>query len=372
MTNLLDYIAWRGDIDFAYDGINEVDALVFSQLAYIDFSFVSTGAKSLCATANFLKTKTQDEVQKLFPPYVNAKTKDLFFALAASKRFGAVQIAHYVAHTDSVLEKQFAGVTFLHKKFAFVAYRGTDNTLVGWKEDFNMAFMSPVPAQKEAVLYLQNVAKLVRGKIFVAGHSKGGNLAMYASALCGAKVQRRIQAIYNNDGPGFESSFLKSKDFERIQAKVHTFMPKSSIVGTLFEHAGETYIQSNETGGMLQHDPFSWSVVATHFERFSHLTADSVFIDLTLKEWLSKVDKKSRELCIDTVFRLLSATGAVHFDDLSENRLKNSYSILKEIASLDVETRDATLKTIQLLFRSARKTVPTLADLLEKARTQKT
>lgn len=370
MNTILDYVAWRGDLPLELFAFNEVDSLILSQLSYINYTGV-VGAdfeKSvpLKTVAETFMNMDESDVRKILPPNINADTFRLLISAGLSVRFGGVKMCGYAVRSDSVAEAQFAAVTFiLSKKRVFVSFRGTDGTLVGWKEDFNMAFMSPVPSQRYALEYVLRVAGSFRSALVLGGHSKGGNLAMYAASFCGTKVQNRIETVYNHDGPGFENGVLNKSEYLAIVNRIRTFLPKSSVVGILFEHRETcTVVESSETLGVLQHDPFTWLVYGKSFVCVPNLTLDSVFVDITLKNWLQQLDKARLEQFIDTLFDVVSATEAVTLADLSENWLKKSGAVLKALSKIEPDTRDAVLKTIHLLFKSARQSVPFVAELM--------
>ena len=372
MDSILNYFAWRGDLSFEASPINEVDCLIFCQLSYIDFSSIASGS--------FAKPKKLKDIAVQFenaPDFEQRKKnsetmgKDNFPFLkeaAETNRFGNVLVSGFVSHTDSETEKQFAAVTFeFSKDNAFIAFRGTDGTIVGWKEDFNMAFMSPVPAQKDAVAYLEASANAdKKRKLIVGGHSKGGNLAIYSSVFCDAKIQKQITKVYNFDGPGFEQNVLQSDAFTKMLPKLKTYLPQSSVVGILFNHREECVeIKSTESMGIFQHDPFTWFVKAQSFVKVEGLTNDSKFIDSTLNDWLEQLDNKQREMFVDTLFEVLYATEARTLSDLSDNWLKKSSAVIKALARIDSETRNAVLKIFKLLLSSAKQNMPALGEINE-------
>ena len=372
MNSILDYLEWRGDLSFEAAPLNEVDCLIFCQLSYLDFSSIISGTfckqiKLKDAAAMFENAPDFEQRKK------NSETmgKDNFPFLkeaAATSRFGEVLVSGFVSHTDDITEKQFAAVTFeFAQNNAFIAFRGTDGTIVGWKEDFNMAFMSPVPAQKDAVAYLEASANAdKKRKLIVGGHSKGGNLAIYSSVFCNAKAQKQIDKVYNFDGPGFEQNILQSAEFTKMLPKLTTYLPQSSVVGILFNHREECLeIKSSESMGIFQHDPFTWSVKGRYFEKVDGLTNDSKFIDSTLKDWLEQLDNSQREIFVDTLFDVLYATEARSVSDLSDNWFKKSSAVIKALARIDSETRNAVLKIFKLLLSSAKQNMPALGEINE-------
>ena len=238
MANIFDYMQWR-DIELKKLEFNEIDNLILSRLAYFPFDNIIKKEEEIT-----LK-EVYDRYKKMKKPGIILQKEDieLFPILANSIRFGRIQLSNYVNKIDKIEEKQFSAITIiLPDDTIYVAYRGTDKSLIGWKEDFKMSFSDIVPAQIDAVKYLNKVAKKYKNKIRVGGHSKGGNLAVYAATFCLAKIQERIIKVYNNDGPGFNQKITQSKEYKNILSKVHTYIPQTSIIGRLLNHEEKTTI----------------------------------------------------------------------------------------------------------------------------------
>lgn len=310
MADMLDYLAWRGDIEFTQLPVNAVDALIFSTLSYIRFEDIVPDnplqSISLSEAAACLFSQS-DPVSRTRVK----KDLDLLKAVSESARFNNIRMSFYRSILIPEEDTQFAAVTiFLEDGSAYIAFRGTDNTLTGWKEDFNMSFQSSVPAQQLALEYVRQFAAAHPIPIWMGGHSKGGNLAVYAAAKCGELLQKRIVEVYSQDGPGFSAGMMRDPGYLAILPKVRSYVPQSSIIGMLLEHEEPyTIIKSNQIG-IMQHDPYSWQVLGADFLRVEELTADSRFLDRTFKNWLSQMSNEERSEFFDTVFELLESTGA--------------------------------------------------------------
>jgi hypothetical protein len=248
----------------------------------------------------------------------------------------------------------------------FVAYRGTDATLVGWKEDFNMGFTDEVPAQRESVNFLNDVAGRVEGVLRVGGHSKGGNLAVYASLFCEDGVRARIREIFNNDGPGLTSRMQDCLNCAEIFPRLHTYLPQTSIIGMLMEHNESYQVVRSEGVGIMQHDPFTWQTARNDFVKEGGLRAGSLYVDKTIKQWVASVSQEDRKAFIDAVYRILSATGAKSFNDLFGGWRKNLAAILTETAGFEPETRRLLRRVVGLLFASGAKNLVPIGQPREK------
>ena len=283
-------------------------------------------------------------IGKIVPP----ETLSLAAKAAKTVRFSQMKALGYTNQIDDEKQSQFSAITFLlDNGDVFITYRGTDDTLVGWKENFNMSFMQPVPAQHEALSYLEKVGAILGGDLYVGGHSKGGNLAVYAAVKCAPQLKERIISVYNNDGPGFSRDFIDSSDYKNIRGKIRTLVPHSSVVGMLLEHE-ETYevVKSNATG-LLQHNGFSWEVLGGKFIHLDTVTNESRLIDSSLKEWMNGMSIEERERVVDSIYETLSATNAKTLTELSADRVK----LVKLWGTLDSESRNVILKCISILIK---------------------
>lgn len=351
MANIIDYVDWRGDVAFAASPFNDIDALIITQLSMVDLSGVvpsdpSDGYISLADAAElyFADKKRESEPVSVVIP---SDTYVLFKRIAESKRFGNIKLTAHVSHVDSEREKQFSAITVKPGDGSvFVAFRGTDDTIVGWKEDFNMSFMPTIPSQTEAAEYLDRIARRVYGKLRVGGHSKGGNLAVYAAVKCAPRVRRRILTVYNYDAPGFNREFLSLPEYGELDGRLKTVVPQSSVVGMLLENDGKYSVVKSTESGLLQHNAFSWEVLGTEFVKLEELTKESRDITAVVNEWLSKLDMDSRKRFVDAIYNILITTKATTVTELNDDK----YSILRALKDTDKETRRMVLKTFGLLF----------------------
>ena len=287
MANILDYLDWRGDLTLSERPFNEVDNLILAEICYLDFSgfapasfAVQTVTLQDAANAYFAAHPTTD-MGVLVPDQIPV----LVERAAKTARFGDIRLLGYVNRIDAETQTQFSAMTMLLPDgSAYVAFRGTDDTIVGWKEDFNMAFTPEIPAQKYACAYLQQAAKALPFRpLLVGGHSKGGNLAVYAAVFCGQPVQKQLTAVYNNDGPGFYTSLLPLPAHRAVSDRITTILPESSVVGMLLAHEERYQVVRSTQIGLMQHDGFSWLVKGERFEHLTELAEGGRIMDQTLK-----------------------------------------------------------------------------------------
>ena len=316
MADMFDYLKWRGDLPFSQVPPNNVDALVFSALAYVQYDGIITEDKAqqmtLRETAQILFSKPDAATRCRVP-----NDLELLKAAAETDRFGQVGLCAYQDILNPAEETQFAAISFLLSDgTAFLAFRGTDSTLVGWKEDFNMTFQESIPAQRLAKEYVQRFASVTKAPLRLGGHSKGGNLAVYAGAKCGEALQERILEVFNHDGPGFTEAMMEDPGYLRIVPRVKTLVPQSSIFGMLLERQeAYTVIRSNQLG-IMQHDPYSWEVMGNNFILLEELTANSKFLDRTFRTWLAGLTPQERSAFFDSVFEVVMTENTSNAKDL--------------------------------------------------------
>ena len=363
MANLFDYLIWRGDLTLSQSPFNDVDSLILSTLSYVFFENI--------VPENMVETISVKEASAAFlsRPREEWKIRDadderLLTELPGSRRFSEIQLCGYVNKLDFASEKQFSAVTMLlEDDTVFVAYRGTDHSLVGWKEDFNMSFMDEVPSQQEAAEYLKKVAlRFPRKKLRVGGHSKGGNLAVYAAAMMPQSIQMDILSVYNHDGPGFRDGMLQKAGYQMILPKVETFVPQSSVIGMLLEHEEEYTVVESTESGFMQHDPYSWSVLGADFVQLEKLTDHSRFLDQTVKLWLDGLDEKQRECFVDTIYEVVTTAPVDAFGEAIVSP-KVIFSALQALNDEEEETKRFMGDSVKLLLQAAKRTAAEYANL---------
>lgn len=358
MANVYDYLAWRGDIPCSHSPFGEVDGMILARLAYLPLdSVMEQGSDKRIPLADvgreLLQKHAAGEVK------LSKNSFDLLTSLRGCERYAGLSLFDYVNVFDTEGETQFAAVSFrIGEGRFYCSYRGTDNTLVGWKENFNMSFTTPVPAQERAVRYLEGAAELIARaepgyRLVVGGHSKGGNLAVYASAYCEKPIQDRIELIYNFDGPGFTQTVVLSPGYQRICSLVNTLVPQSSIVGMLLEHEEKYTVVRSTNKNIWQHDPTSWELTREGFIRLESVTSSSRFIDYTIKGWMNSMNTRRREKFIDAVYQLLLTTDAKTLNELNASKYSNFKKIWSSVRNMDEQTRKDMTFALKLLVKSA-------------------
>ena len=341
MGNIMDYISWRGDLSFEQSQFNEVDNLILACFSYVNLDGIPAvtkqkgiGLKKL--TEEFMKLHTMKELEadKSFirlDPF-------MMMEMAKSVRFGKCVVRNYVNDIVTEAEQQFAAMEIvLEDGTSYVSFRGTDDTIIGWKEDFNLS-TGVVPAQKRAIEYLQKISEHTDGMLRVGGHSKGGNLAIYGSVMC-KSAHEKILEIYSNDGPGFSREFQELPEMKEMMPKIIRIIPEYSIIGTLLEHEKEPVIVASSSKGLLQHDGFSWEVQGPALVRRDSLNKTALrFIEI-LHKWIDGMDTEQKRLLIEDLFATLQASGYENLSEVQSGGLKSLAAMVKRVEKFAPESR---------------------------------
>ena len=352
MSNVCEYVKWRGDLTLKQSKFNEIDALILTRLSYFPFDQLIQPNEE--ATVEEL-SKRFEKADKSTMKILWEDDNELFPLMGKSERFGKMSVTQYINKINAEQEKQFSATTvILPDNTIFVTYRGTDATIVGWKEDFNMCFKSHIASQKDAVEYLNMVSKKYKRLIRIGGHSKGGNLAVYAAMFTNSKVKKRIINIYNNDGPGFDDEIIKTKEYKEILPKVHTYIPQSSIIGRLLNHEEKYTVVQSIQKGIMQHDLYSWQLEGKEFICLEKVTNGSEIFDKTLKEWLINITPEQRGIVIDTAFDILNTTEVEYFSELKKNWFLNIRLMLGRYKNLDDESKKVISEIVQKLVSTVK------------------
>lgn len=333
MGNITSYLKENGDITFVEKEMGPVDALILAQLAYFNFDDIVPDVSSEKSAVSLTDIRQYIDYQNLFAVnWYKDELRELFELLIASRRYHTMKVNYYENHIDEQKQAQFCAVTFfLGDGSIVVAFRGTDDALSGWKEDFNMAYMTPVPSQEMSVNYMEQIEKKLqrnrKAKIFFTGHSKGGNLAVYSAIHCGKRFQNRINTVYNFDGPGFRPEFWEQMNYEVVKGKIRKLIPQSSFVGMIMQQNEEYEVIASNATGMLQHLPLAWRVTGDDFVYLEKLDESRRVLNDEINEWILSLDKEELSTFLETVYYLIDCTNASTLKELGENWLGSLIAI---------------------------------------------
>lgn len=356
---LMDYLKWRNDVSLRAAPFNEIDNVILSYLAYVDFGELLHEPKRHVSIETcfkrFLEKHDPAEVResKLFIERAPLLLEDM----VRGARFRGTKVVHFREVFDKEKVQQFAALVFLLPDGTrYVSFRGTDLSITGWKEDFLMSFTAETEGAKEAVSYLNEVAACVEGDLILGGHSKGGNFAMYAAAFCDDAVKERILKVYNNDGPGFREEIVRSAAYRELLPKITNIVPQTSIIGRLLSNEAAHTVVKSTAAGIFQHDVTTWEVTKDKFVR-TEPDAFSDFVEKSLGTWLETMDDEARKSLVETVFSMIEMTEAETFVEFGENLFRNTGLIIKGFGKLPKEKRSELTAALGGLAEAGRATV---------------
>lgn len=355
MGTIIDYLKEYGNCSFEDMPMNDVDSLVLCQTSYLKFDGMVPDVRSNEEFVTLEEVAKHADYEKLFADTrFEKENRALFEAMLEGARYRTLRLCNYINVIEKEWETQFSAVTFLLKDgTVYVAFRGTDETIVGWKEDFNMAFLSPVPGQAYSVKYLNAVAEKIHSQIIVGGHSKGGNLAVYSSMNADSHVKEMIKKVYSMDGPGFRPEALESGCYDKIAGKVVKILPHSSLVGMIFERDMRYEVVESTTFGLAQHDPYTWLVEGRHFVKVNDIYESRKFVNNALNEWILSLNEVQLRTFVETLYQVVSASKAEDLIEFTADWKKSMNAVVAALREVDDETNQMLKEVIKSLFEIA-------------------
>ncbi|WP_455224071.1 Mbeg1-like protein [Granulicatella sp.] len=357
MGNLITYVQQYEAQTFQEKLLTDIDVLILTEIAYLPFdrivpsTFNVTEAISLNQLGKEFETIREKEHEK--NPFMNTEERiQLIEVVSKSQRFKDIKVFGFMNDIDDELTKQFAAVCYQWEEDTrWIIFRGTDESLTGWKEDFMMTYSDLIPAQTDAIEYLRKQAELFKGNLNVSGHSKGGNLSLYASAMQEEDIQNRIQQIYCWDSPGVHRSILNTEGYHRIVSKAKRYIPQDSIVGLMLESHVPYHIIESQGSGISQHSALMWNVEEDRFVELTELTRNSQLTDQMFKQWTEAVSDEDLKLFFDTFFELFFEMGVESVNDVYYNFRMYMQKFFEKTYQMDTEKREILLRVGRLLFQ---------------------
>jgi hypothetical protein len=357
MSDIFDYLKWRGDLSFSAAPLCEVDALIFAELSYIRLGGIvpartrGQGISLKNAARRYFDSYRGREISlgKLLPDSI----LKLLRVAAETKRFSEVRVLGYRDVLDEARGEQFSALTFLVEGGTYcVTFRGTDDSILGWKEDFRMSFCREIPAQTRALAYLKSVAANNEGASFVVcGHSKGGNLAVWAAVHAEKNVRDAITSVYNFDGPGFLHGVKSSEGYRDIEKRINTIVPERSIVGMFFYDGARYRTVKSSAKGLYQHDAMSWLTEPRGFTPAVDIDPEYKKVNKKLSRWMANMSDAERKAVVESLFGLLYSTKATTLTELAAD----SPALWRAFVRSDAETSAALKIGLRALFADFKK-----------------
>lgn len=352
---MMDYVDWRGDLSAAVSPWNEIDQLIFAYLSYVDFDGVLAGPKRTLqeVCTDYFALHTREELKARTTFYKQAPF--LMEKAAHSDRYRNICLSDYVNQVNEQKEAQMSAVTiWIDDTHAYVSFRGTDDTFVGWREDFNLSYLSETPGQKAALQYVnEHFSGKKHVTIDMGGHSKGGNFAIYAGAFCDPSIP--VRYIFSFDAPGFIDEITQTEAYQALLPKVISVIPEEAVIGVLLSNNLENTIVKSTERGVMQHDAMSWQVMRDHFDRAENRTAMSLFFDQTMRTWVAKFDAQQRKAFCDALFSFFEETSTL--TDFNAHKVQSIGNVMKTLGNMPKEQRQMFFNFLMQLADSGRRTL---------------
>ena len=356
---IVDYVQSYGEYNFWRQSPTIVDGLVLATICYADLEVTPFGKINNfnCTISELGQLVNVGDISRLM--WNRVRGERLLSLAADSKRFGDVLMHDYRHDINADVQKQFTAVTFSLNTDAgyidVIAFQGTDDTLTGWKEDFNMMFERHLPAQQLAVKYLEEIASLSDNKLVLVGHSKGGNLAVYAAMKSSRWTKKRIAAVYDYDGPGFLPNTFTALEKVGVAGKIIKVVPENAFFGMLLDSDPyKRLIVRSDGRSIFQHDPLTWLIddngnleLAENVSRLSKLTIRSI------RRWLTNLSMEQRREFVDGLYRAIAKTRQTTVPGLKHYLATHFSDVIKNIRDGDPAVRQVIVDTLKLFVRSS-------------------
>lgn len=356
MPNINNYVAKYKNISFRRRGLTPLDIMAVNELSYVALGEVVSEEfdfKKACRIKDILYYYMEHENELktnniLFP----AKRVKLLKLMASSRRYADVQFCGYKEDIDYLKERQFcATVIKIPGIKTFISFRGTDDNVISWKEDFKMSYMSKIPAQKLACKYLEEALDNLSGSFILTGHSKGGNLAIYSAANTNEAFRERIEGIYTYDAPGVHTSVLESEGYKAISSKVTAYVPEDTVVGALLEKDVETVVVKSKLFGVMQHMVYNWQIKGHDLQKLKSRTTGSILFERALKQWMCNYSEEELKIICDVAFDLFADINVISFMDFKDEFYKKVSDLIKAATAIDEKNSKLVVEALSDLIK---------------------
>jgi len=342
IINIIDYIKKHQNETFKEFPMTEVDSLILSLLPYIDYTGIVPAFRknkiTIKETATKISTKKEHDI-------FAKNTKKMLNIMSNTKRYSNALLYNYMKVVNN--EMQFGALTIkLDDKTTYIAYAGTDTSIIGWEEDFKMAYLYPGASQKYASIYLNKALGIFDKNVIIGGHSKGGNLAICAGMNAKWYLKPRIKAIYNFDGPGFLKEQIESSLYKKIASKVKLYVPESSIIGMILYHTNAYTVVKAKSFNIFQHDAFNWLCSESSLIT-SRLNKRSKKLEQRITEKLEKIPVEERLKLVQSLFLIFKNND---IKDAKDIKITKIFKLIKSFHKLDKNTQNLLIEFLIIIF----------------------
>lgn len=358
MRNLYFYLKSYGTKSFQEFPFNEVDSLLLSQLSYLNLNLVIPTIQEEKQPVSLVSVLSSEMIQNLSKETLDEKrNRKLLQLLVTAPRYEGLHMNYLMEQFHVEKIEQFSAVTFLFQNFCYIAYRGTDLTLIGWFEDFNMALLEVIPSQEDAAAYLSQISLLLpESRFYIGGHSKGGNLAVYAALSCPSAIKDRIISIFDHDGPGFNRDIFQSDAYLEIEPKIYKTTCKEAMVGILLHHSERMSFVDSRSLGILQHDPYNWKITKQgRFKLVRNANLISRTFEKTVNNFIETTSLEDRRKFLDIMYQLSVAHPKATIFDFKRRPITYSMGIRRRYKGLSLNQKvflKKILKRYRVIWRT--------------------
>ncbi len=311
-------------------------------------------------SVRFVDLMRAEQFPIMFQDLEPERTKRTYLGLAASPRFREMRLAAAQDFFDDQRQNQFFATSFIQgKDFAFIGFRGTDVSITGWRENCNMVYSETVPAQVQAREYLEAVAPLLPDRLYLGGHSKGGNLALYAALFAPPEIQERIQMVYTFDSPGFRDQSVPEAAWKTLEGKIDRKVPTDSFVGLLMHTEAPIRVVSSSASGIPQHSLHTWEIEEGRFSPAETLSENSLFLNSVMNVWLERYNPPQAKAVVDALFAAIEASGATDATEVLFSGPKAIGLVREAARHLDAPTREVLMGALGSLAATVAAGTPT-------------
>ena len=319
MSNLIDYLEKVKDMPFDQEPLNILDKVCINEIGYLTYE-KWLSASDLQKTINLHDYADGKDLNPDYSFMVTKERVELAEAMVRSRRFAGLSLSSYRSVLDKEVEKQFAAMIFSLPELDYqhIVFRGTDDSVIGWKEDFQLTYSREIPAHRSAIAFLSEHLPNLSGHITVSGHSKGGNLALYSAVQSSTALREQIAELLLLDSPGLMKSLLEKPSYQEVKAKMTVIRPQDSVVGVMLYWDMRAQLVASEGIGFAQHNALSWEVdlAINDFVHEDHPTEMSQRLEETFQEWIETLPNQQLKQVCDLFFDTILDSGIESLDDL--------------------------------------------------------
>lgn len=336
MSNLIDYLEEVKYLPFDQEPLNILDKVCINEIGYLTYE-KWLSASDLKETINL---HDYAEGKDLNPDYSFMVTKervDLAEAMVRSRRFAGLNLSDYCSVLDKEVEKQFAAMIFSLPEFDYqqIVFRGTDDSVIGWKEDFQLTYSREIPAHRSAMAFLEKHLPNLSGHIAVSGHSKGGNLALYSAVQSSTVLREQIAELLLLDSPGLMKPLLEKTSYQELKPKMTVIRPQESVVGVMLYWDKVAKLVAADGIGIAQHNVLLWQVdlETNDFVYEDQPTDLSQRLEGSFHEWIEVLPNQQLKQVYDLFFNTILDSGIESLDDIGIKTLPKLGQMLQEFGN---------------------------------------